>query len=111
MMERVKIDNGGGYGIIHEEFVERETAGRCFRRHEITLFQWRNMTEKSELHFWRARGVRREYTDLGYMVVGHSRRRWGDNVKVLDRFHVVKVGTEFEPIFKQMDEILNGKEG
>lgn len=106
-MECTKIDNGGGYSIIHEEFAGRESVKRCFRRHEITLFQWRNMTGKDELHFWRARGVIREYTDLGYMVVGHSRRRWGDNLKVLDRWHVVKVGTAYEPICLKIDEVAN----
>lgn len=106
-MERTKIDNGGGYSIIHEEFAGRECEKRCFRRHEITLFAWQNMTAKDELHFWRARGVRREYTDLGYMVVAHSRRRWGDGLKVLDRWHVVKVGTEYAPVSRRIEEAAN----
>lgn len=106
-MERTKIDNGGGYSIIHEEFAGRERESKCFKRHEITLDAWRNMTGTEELRFWRARGVSREYTDLGYMVVGYSRRRWGDNAKVLDRWHVVKVGTEFEPVSKRLDDVLN----
>ena len=106
-MERTKIDNGGGYSIIHEEFAGRESGKRCFRRHEITLFQWRNMTGKDELRFWRARGVSREYCFFGYMVFGHSRRRWGDDLKVLDRWHVVKVGTEFDPICRKIDEVEN----
>jgi hypothetical protein len=105
-MERTNINNGGGYSIIHEEYVERERESRCFRRHEITLEAWRNMTERNEMRFWKARGVRREYTELGYMVVGYSRRRWGDGVKVLDRWHVVKVGMEFVPVDCKLDEIL-----
>lgn len=108
MAEEIKteINNGGGYSIIHEEFAGRECDAKCFRRHEITLFQWQNMTSRDEIHFWRARGVSREYTDLGYMVVGYSRRRWGDGVKVLDRWHVVKVGTAFTPVYRKLDEVL-----
>lgn len=101
------IDNGCGYSIIHEEFAGRECASRCFRRHEITLTAWQNMTGKEEIHFWRARGVSREYTALGYMVVGYSRRRWGDRLKVLDRWHVVKVGTEYEPKSGSLDKLAN----
>jgi len=106
-MERTKIDNGGGYSIIHEKYIERERESKCFRRHEITLDAWRNMTGKDEIRFWRARGVSREYTDLGYMVVGYSRRRWGDGLKVLDRWHVVKTGTEYEPIERKLDNVAN----
>lgn len=77
-MDCTKIDNGGGYSIIHEEFAGRECASKCFR-----------------------------YTALGYMVVGYSRRRWGDRLKVLDRWHVVKVGTEYEPKSGSLDKLAN----
>lgn len=106
-MERTKIDNGGGYSIIHEEFAGRESENRCFRMQEITLSQWRNMTSDETLRFWRARGVSREYTAIGYMVVGYSRRRWGDGLKILDRWHVVKVGTAYKPICLKIDEVAN----
>ena len=100
------IDNGCGYSVIHEEFMDREHETKCFRRHEVTLFQWQNMTSSDTLRFWRARGVSREYTELGHMVVGYS-RRWGDGLKVLDRWHVVRVGTAYEPISRRIEDAAN----
>lgn len=102
--EAVKGD-ATGYGIIHEEYVEREAESRCFKRHEISVEQWRKMTSPEEMRFWKARGVIRTYTQFGYMVIGHSRRRWGDNLKVLDRFHIAKKGTKYIAIDKDIDEM------
>lgn len=99
------IGDNTGYGVIHEEYVERETESRCFKRHEISIAQWCKMTAKDELRFWKARGIIRGYTNFGYMVVGHSRRRWGDNLKVLDRFYPVKSGQEFTPVDVDIDSI------
>ena len=100
-----------GYGIIHEEFAKYEKDAWCFRRHEITPEQWRTMTGENELRFWKARGVSRAYTEFGFLVVGHSRRRWGDGLKVLDRWHVVKAGTEYTPVSVDIDKLISAKEG
>ena len=105
-MEKVKGNGNSNWGIIHEEFVKYEKPNWCFRRHEITREQWEKMTSRDELRFWKARGVTRTYTEFGYGVVGHSRRRWGDGLKVLDRWHIVKVGTEYEPIDKDIDTLV-----
>ena len=99
------IGDASGYGVIHEEYVEREAASRCFKRHEISVKQWRKMTDAAELRWWKARGIIREYTAYGYMVVGHSRRRWGDNLKVLDRFHIVKAGKEYQPVQRDINSV------
>lgn len=99
------IGDESGYAIIHEEYVGRETEKRCFRRHEITVAQWKKMTSPEELRFWKARGIIRNYTNWGYMVVGHSRRSWGYDIKVLDRFHIVKAGEEYTEIHKKMEEV------
>lgn len=104
-MEKVKGNGNSEWGIIHEEFVKYEKPNWCFRRHEITREQWEKMTSRDELRFWKARGMTRNYTAFGYGVIGHSRRRWGDNLKVLDRWHIVKVGTEYEPIDKSIDKV------
>lgn len=104
--EIVKGDGRSSWGVIHEEFAKYEKEGWCFRRHETSFEAWQKMTGDSELRFWKARGVYRGYTPLGYMVCGHSRRRWGDGVKVLDRWHVVKVGTAFTPVYRKLDEVL-----
>ena len=105
-MEKVKGNANSEYGIIHEEYIKYEKPNWCFRRHEITREQWEQMTSRDDLRFWQARGVTRAYTSLGYGVIGHSRRRWGDKLKVLDRWHIVKVGTEYEPIYKDMDSLI-----
>ena len=104
--ETVKGDGCSSWGIIHEEFVKYEREAWCFRRHEITFEGWKNATSPDTLRFFKSRGVTRAYTALGYMVVGDSVRRWGDGVKVLNRWHVVKVGTEFVPVDRGMDEVL-----
>jgi hypothetical protein len=104
-MEKVKGNGNSEWGIIYEEFVKYEKPNWCFKRHEITREQWEKMTSRDELRFWKARGVTRNYTALGYGVIGHSLRRWGDNLKVLDRWNIVKVGTEYEPIDKSIDEV------
>ena len=103
------IGDDTGYGVIHEEYVNREAERNCFRRHEITVECWRKMTGRDELRFWKARGICRTYTSIGFCVVGISRRRWGDNVKVLDRWHVVKAGTFYTPVERDMDDIINGR--
>lgn len=105
-MEKIKGNGNSEWGIIHEEYVKYEKLKYCFKRHEITREQWEKMTSRDELRFWKARGVTRNYTVFGYGVIGHSRRRWGDELKVLDRWHIVKVGTEYEPINKDMDSLI-----
>ena len=94
-----------GYGIIHAEYIGRESESRCFRRHEITLEHWKKMTSDDELRFWKARGITRGYTPIAYGVIGHSRRRWGDNAKILDRFSVVKSGTEYTAVNGSADDL------
>lgn len=105
-MKKASGNDGGAWAIIHEEFVKYEREAWCFRRHEIDLWTWRNMTDKDTLRMFKARGVTRTYTEFGYMVVGHSRRRWGDNMKVIDRWHVVKAGTEYAAVDGSIDELL-----
>lgn len=105
-MEKVKGNGKSEYGIIHEEFVKYEKPKWCFKRHEISREKWEIMTSDSDIHFWKARGVTRNYTAFGYRVIGYSRRRWGDNLKILDRWHIVTVGTEYEPINKGIDSLI-----
>ena len=93
-----------GYGVIHEEYAKYERENWCFRRHEISTDHWKKMTSSDELRFWKARGVTRAYTPVAYGVIGHSRRRWGDNLKVLDRFHIVKAGTEYTAVQGNVDD-------
>ena len=105
MSEKTKVKGDHtGYGVIHEEYAGRVSENHCFRRHEITPEQWRKMTAPDELRFWKARGVQRTYTAIGYGVYSHSRRRWGDNLKVIDHFSVVKAGTEYTPVRIDIDE-------
>ena len=97
-----------GYGIIHEEYAERVNEKQCFRRHEIPEEHWRKMTSAEELKWWGATNIQKETTALGVGVVKHTRYRWGDNLKVIDRFKVVKAGTEYKEVDKKIEEVENG---
>ncbi len=103
-MQKIKGDESG-YGIIHEKFVEREQPNRCFYRQEITKREWEQMTSPGDMRWWGARGQIYAHTELAHGIIGYSRRRWGDNLKIIDRWHVVKAGTKFEPIDKEIDEV------
>lgn len=95
---KTEIDNWHGYSIIHEEYMRSTAKCNCVRRQEISKKEWETMTSEDTLRFFKARGVEREYTPLGYGVTRHSRRRWGDEMKFIDLWHVVPVGTEYEQV-------------
>ena len=94
-----------GWGIIHEEYAKSVNEKRCFRRHEITPEHWQKMTSDSELRFWKASGIQRNYTAFGYGVIRHC-RRWVDGTKVIDLFVVTKSGTPYEEIHRKIEEVL-----
>ena len=75
---------------------------------EITEEHWLKITSAEELKWWKATDIRWQTTALGVGVVKHTRYRWGDNLKVIDRFKVVKAGTEYKEVDKKIEEVENG---
>ena len=88
--------------IIHEEYIGRVAEKNIVKRHTVTEDEYRNMTSEDWKRFFKAREWR-GYTYLGYVPVRWTRRRWGDNTKFIDLWHIMKelpvdfvaVGKEF----------------
>ena len=84
--------------IIHEEYIGRVAEKNLVKRHIVTEDAYRTMTSDGWNRVFKAREYR-EYTFLGYAPVRCVRRRWGDNVKVIDLWHIVKeLPSDFEEV-------------
>ena len=75
--------------IIHEEYIGRVAEKNIVRRHVITENVYRIMTSKGHRRMFKAREYRKS-TLLGYMPVRWTRRRWGDNTKFIDLWHIME---------------------
>ena len=84
--------------VVHEEYVNRVAKCNLVRREVISYAEWENMTREGEMRWWRCRGVQRSYFSCGYQVCGYSRRRWGDGLKVIDRWYEVPDAREVEEV-------------
>lgn len=75
--------------IIHEEYIGRVAEKNIVNRHIVTEDEYRNMTSDVWKRIFKAREYR-ENTLLGYTPVRWTKRRWGDNKKFIDLWHIMK---------------------
>lgn len=84
--------------IIHEEYINRVAEKNLIKRHIVTEDAYRTMTSDGWKRVFKAREYR-EYTFLGYVPVRWTKRRWGDDVKFIDLWHIVKeLPSDFEEV-------------
>lgn len=84
--------------IIHETYIGRVAKKNLIRRHVITEDTYWKMTSEDWKRLFKAREWRWD-TLLGYVPVRWTRRRWGDDVKVIDLWHIVKeLPADFEEV-------------
>lgn len=75
--------------IIHEEYIGRVAEKNIVKRKVISQKEYECMTSQDWKSFFKAREWRMD-TYLGYVPVRWTRRRWGDDVKVIDLWYILK---------------------
>lgn len=75
--------------IIHEMYREKVCEKNLVRRAIIERDQYERMVSEDARRFFKAR-VQKGYTYLGYVPVRWTRRRWGDGVKFIDTWTIMK---------------------
>ena len=75
--------------IIHETYIGRVAKKNLIIRHVITEDTYWNMTSDGWKRVFKAREYR-ENTLLGYVPVRWTKRRWGDNTKFIDLWHIME---------------------
>lgn len=75
--------------IIHETYIGRVAEKNLVIRHVITEDIYWNMTSDGWRRVFKAREYRAN-TLLGYVPVRWTKRRWGDNKKFIDLWHIME---------------------
>ena len=75
--------------IIHEEYIGRVADKNLVKRHIISENTYRIMTSDGWKRMFKAREYRGD-TLLGYVPVRWTKRRWGDNMKFIDLWHIME---------------------